>query len=139
MEEDEEEEEEEEEERRCSGIEVLCSWAHGAQEPRKPRFRTAASGLCILSPAGEKVFATAREVDGVDQTSFVAELHGAVLALEAAAHVQVPITLVIDNKAVQRVVASRLAGLRPYAHFMSGLWRRVEAVAAAIPPGAGCF
>ena len=117
---------------------VLVATDGGVQEPRRPRFRTAASGLCILSPAGEAVFATAREVGGVDQTSFAAELHGAVLALEAAAHVQVPITIVIDNKAVQRGVASRLAGLRPYAHFMSGLWRRIEAAADAIPPGSGC-
>ena len=68
-----------------------------------------------------------RWVGGMDQTSFMAELQGALTAFSSAQAAGVPIHLILDNKSVLPRVAARLRGERPLVQYCGGSWRKLEA------------
>ena len=71
-------------------------------------YRTGTFAIAVETRDGLEPIVTHRDVGGLDQTSFMAELQGAIVALHSAVEAQTPVKIIIDNLSVQRGVAARL-------------------------------
>ena len=123
--------------RQADGTPILIASDGGVQDPTRPRYRAGAFGVAMARRDGS-LLSFVRWTCGMDQTSFMAELQGAITVLASAAEAQTPIHLIIDNKAVQRGVAARLRGARPVVQFCGRLWRIIDGFCEQLPLGCLC-
>ena len=114
---------------------VLVATDGGAMEPRRHMYRTGAFAIAVERGDGLEPIVTHRNVGGLDQTSLMAELQGAIVASHSAVEAQTPVPIIIDNLSVQRGVAARLRGEAPQTKYCGKLWRMVEQAGKALP---GC-
>jgi hypothetical protein len=109
---------------------VMVATNGGVQNSKHKTHRIGAWAAAIEGTAG--ITAHADVVQGIDQTSFAAELAGAVAVLRAAVRARAAVHLVIDNRGVQRGVAQRLAGCMPQPRFCFGTWAEVDRLAGKL-------
>ena len=102
----------------------------GVQASKHKTHRIGAWAAAIEGTAG--ITAHADVVQGIDQTSFAAELAGAIAVLRAAVRARAAVHLVIDNRGVQRGVAQRLAGCVPQPRFCFATWAEVDRLATEL-------
>jgi hypothetical protein len=126
------------EEAAASGNPLVVATDGGVCHPANKRMRIGAWGVAAQG-SQRCIRKWSHPVLGLDQTSFAAELHGAVAVLRAAANTGTAVSLIIDNKSVQRGVASRLAGSRgEVPRYSFGIWQEVEELADRMVRGSMC-
>ena len=109
---------------------VMVATDGGVQNSKHKTHRIGAWAAAIEGTAG--ITAHADVVQGIDQTSFAAELAGAIAVLRAAVRARAAVHLVIDNRGVQRGVAQRLAGCVPQPRFCFATWAEVDRLATEL-------
>ena len=82
------------------------------QDPTQPRYRAGAFGVA-MERSDRSLLRFARWTGGMDQISFMADLQGAITVPASAAETPTLVHLIINNKAVQRVVAAKLRRAGP--------------------------
>lgn len=116
---------------------ILVASDGGVQDPTRPRYRSGAFGVAIQPPRGHAV-TIKRWVGGMDQTSFAAEVQGALTVLASSVAAGVPVHLIIDNTTVQRGIATRIRGAKPTVQYCGRLWQQAEALCSDLPPNCAC-
>ena len=109
---------------------VLIASDGGVQMSSHRQYRLGAWGAA--AQCGYGFIRASGHVCGIDQTTFAAELAGAIAVLRAAVTARVAVHLVIDNRSVQKGVAKRLAGAEGHPRFYFGTWAMVYRLAAAL-------
>jgi len=123
---------------------VLLASDGGIAEPTRPRLRVGGFGIAVVNRDGSNRGSEAnyvthrRRLGGLDQTSYAAELQGAIVALKCAVAAKTSVRLIIDNLSVQRGVQARILGHRPKVRFCGALWRIVDECVRNLVPGCSC-
>jgi ribonuclease HI len=129
---------------RRSNLPVLLASDGGIIEPTRARLRIGGFGIAVASSSGDaqgietNYVVQRRGLGGLDQTSYAAELQGAIVALKCAAAARTKVKLIIDNMSVQRGVQARILGHRPRVRYCGALWRSVEKCIDDLVPGCSC-
>ena len=97
------------------GQPVLVASDGGVVEPRHRYLRIGSWAAAVGRTDRRRstfsdVRTTSQPLQGVDQTSYAAELAGALGVLRAANRASTAVNMLIDNRAVQRIVQARLRG-----------------------------